>query len=90
MPRGYPSLTNDQKEEIILRIKEKGEKVSDLSKEYGIIPQTIYSLLKQQVVAPNLALEVAKLKKEKNALLQIVGQLVFDDKVSKGSKRFSH
>jgi len=33
MPSGYPSLTTKQKQEIITRIKENGEKVSDLAKE---------------------------------------------------------
>ena len=32
MPTGYPSLTAKQKEEIITRIKDNGEKVSDLAK----------------------------------------------------------
>ena len=32
MPTGYPSLTKNQKQEIIARIKDKGEKVSDLAK----------------------------------------------------------
>ena len=35
MPTGYPVLNNKQKEEIIHRIKENGEKVTDLAKEYG-------------------------------------------------------
>jgi transposase-like protein len=47
MPRGYPSLTEEQKQEIIKRIKEKGERVPDLAKEYGIIPKTIYNLLRK-------------------------------------------
>src|SRR3990172_879114 len=51
MPRGYPQLTKEQKQEIINRIKEKGEKVSDLSKEYGVVPKTIYNLLKKTVMA---------------------------------------
>lgn len=29
MPRGYPSLSNEQKKEITARIKEKGERVAD-------------------------------------------------------------
>ena len=33
MPRGYPALTAKQKQEIVARINDNGEKVSDLSKE---------------------------------------------------------
>ena len=80
MPRGYPALTSKQKEEIILRIKEKGEKVTDLSKEFGVVPQTIYHFLKKQVNQPNVALELAKMTRERDALLQIVGELVFESK----------
>jgi len=40
--KGYPSLTPEQKREIIGRIKEKGERVADLAKEYGVQPRIIY------------------------------------------------
>ena len=80
MPKGYPSLTSKQKEEIILRIKEKGEKVTDLCKEYGVWSKTIYTLLKKQVNQPNVVLELAKIKRERDTLLQIVGELVFENK----------
>lgn len=80
MPKGYPSLTSKQKEEIIQRIKEKGEKVTDLCKEYGVWSKTIYTLLKKQVNQPNIVLELAKIRRERDALLQIVGELVFENK----------
>ena len=83
MPKGYPVLNTEQKEEVILRIKEKGEKVSDLAKEYGINPKNIYNLLKRQINQPNIALELAKVKRERDALLRIVGELVLDDKSKK-------
>ena len=79
MPRGYPALTKSQKQEIISRIKDKGEKVSDLAKEYGVVTKTIYNLLKNQVNQPNIALELAKVKRERDALLKVVGQLFFEN-----------
>lgn len=85
MPRGYPSLNNHQKQEIITRVKENGEKVSDLSREYGVIPKTIYNLLGTQVNQPNLALELAKIKREKEALLSIIGELVAAQKIKSKS-----
>lgn len=78
MPTGYPSLNIRQKQEIITRIKENGEKVSDLSKEYGVWSKTIYNLLRNKVNQPNDALELAKVKRERDALLQVVGQLFFE------------
>jgi transposase-like protein len=86
MPRGYPSLSSEQKQEIINRIKEKGERVADLAKEYGVVPKTIYNLLARQSSGANTALELAKLKREHEALLKIIGQLVAGDKLGKKIK----
>lgn len=83
MPRGFPSLTAEQKQDIIKRVKEQGERVSDLAKEYGVIPNTIYNLLKGQVASSSTLLELAKLKREKEALLKIIGQLVADQSMGK-------
>ncbi len=83
MPKGYPSLNAKQKQEIIIRIKEKGERVVDLSKEYGVCTKTIYNLLKNKVNEPNIALELARVKRERDALLQVVGQLFFENKMNK-------
>jgi len=75
MPRGYPLLTPEQKREILGRIKEKGERVADLAKEYGIQPRTIYSFLSRSGEHSGAWLELSRLKREKDALLKIVGQL---------------
>lgn len=83
MPRGYPSLNLEQKREIIVRIKEKGEKVADLAKEYGVSPRIIYGYLSRSGEHSGTLLELAKLKREKEALLKIVGQLVVDQKLGK-------
>ena len=78
MPTGYPSLNAKQKQEIITRVKENGEKVPDLAKEYGVWSKTIYNLLRNKVNQPNDALELARVKRERDALLQVVGQLFFE------------
>lgn len=83
MPSGYPALNNKQKQEIITRIKDNGEKVSDLAKEYGVWSKTIYNLLKNKVNQPNIALELARVKRERDALLQVVGKLFFESKMNK-------
>ncbi len=83
MPKGYPSLTNEQKQTIISRIKEKGERVVDLAKEYGVSPKAIYNYLKRSSQNSGVWLELAKVKREKEALLQIVGQLIVDQKLGK-------
>jgi len=53
MPTGYPLLNAKQKQEIITRVKEKGEKVADLAKECGVWSKTIYNLLRNKVNQPN-------------------------------------
>jgi len=83
MPTGYPILNTKQKQEIITRIKDNGEKVSDLAKEYGVWSKTIYNLLRNKVNQPSDALELARVKRERDVLLQIVGQLFFESKMNK-------
>lgn len=83
MPRGFPSLNKEQKQEIINRIKEKGERVADLAKEYGVVPKTIYNLLSRSAQSTGALLELAKLKRENEALLKIIGQLIADQRMGK-------
>lgn len=83
MPRGYPSLTPEQRQEIMARIKEKGETVPGLAKEYGVKPQNIYSMLSRSAGNSNALLELSKLKRERDALLKIVGELIVDQKLGK-------
>ena len=83
MPRGYPSLAPEQKREIIARIKEKGERVADLAQEYGVSPRIIYGYLSRSSSNSGTLLELSKLKRERDALLKIVGQLVVDQKLGK-------
>jgi len=76
--KGYPLLTPEQKREIVTRIKEKSERVSDLAKEYGVQPKIIYGYLSRSGQNSGTLLELAKLKREKDALLKIVGQLIVE------------
>jgi hypothetical protein len=83
MPTGYPALTTKQKEEIIIRIRDKGEKVPDLAKEYGVWSKNIYNLLRNKVNQPNIALELARVIRERDALLKVVGELFVENKMNK-------
>jgi len=76
-------LTPEQKQEIVDRIKERGERVADLAKEYGVQPRIIYGYLSRSGQNSGALLELAKLKREKDALLKIVGQLIVDQKLGK-------
>ena len=83
MPRGIPSLNETQKQEIIKRITDKGERAVDLAKEYKVDPKIIYNLLKTKANQHQAVLELAKLKRENEALISIIGQLVADSKIGK-------
>ena len=83
MPTGYPALTAKQKQEIITRIRDNGEKVPDLAREYGVWSKTIYNLLKNKVNQPNIALELARVIRERDVLLKVVGELFVENKINK-------
>lgn len=87
MPKGYPALTQDQKQLVISRIKDKGERVADLAKEYGVVPKTIYNLLARSTENSGTMLELSKLKREHEALLKIIGELVTDQRLGKKIQR---
>lgn len=86
MPRGIPSLDAEQRKTVLERIKEKGERVPDLAKEYGVNPNIIYRLLGNQTQGDNLHLELTKLKRENEALLKIIGRLVADNRAGKKNR----
>lgn len=91
MPKGYPSLAPEQKQEIIGRIKEKGERVADLAKEYGVVPKTIYNLLSRSGQNSGALLELARIRREKEALLKIVGELIVNQRLGKKIQhRYGH
>lgn len=91
MPRGYPLLTPEQKREIIARIKEKGERAADLAKEYGVQPRNIYGYLSRSGQSSGALLELSKLKREREALLKIIGELIADQKLGKKIRsRYGH
>ncbi len=83
MTKGYPSLNQQQKEEVISRVKDKGERVPDLAKEYGVTAKAIYGYLARSGQSSNTLLEISKLKREKEALIRIIGQLTVDQKLGK-------
>lgn len=83
MPRGYPAISREQEEQIIARIKDKGERVADLAKEYGVQPKTIYNRLRKTAGASGALFELSRLKREHVALLKIVGELVAEQRLGK-------
>ena len=76
-------INETQKKEIIHRVTDNGEKVSELSKEYGVVAKTIYKLLGRKANQSSAVLELSKLRRENEALLSIIGSLVAESKLGK-------
>ena len=68
-------VAKDVKEQILKRIKDEGVPVSQAAEEHGISSQTIYGWLTKGASGNPSWSEVAKLKKENKALLELVGHL---------------
>ena len=86
MPKGVPSLNESQRSEIIKRVTDKGERVPDLAREYNVTTKIIYNLLKNKANQHQTVLELAKLKRENEALISIIGSLVAESKLGKKKK----
>ena len=83
MPKGYPSVSKDVKEQILTRIKEEGVPVKQVAEEHGLKPRSIYQWISRGVTAPPSILEVAKLKRENQALKELIGQITLDMSMTK-------
>lgn len=86
MPKGVPSLTEAQKSEIIKRVTDKGERVPDLAREYNVVPKIIYNLLRNKANQHQAVIELAKLRRENEALVNIIGSLVAESRLGKKKK----
>lgn len=86
MPKGIQCLTEIQKQEIIKRVTDKGERAVDLAKEFKVDPKIIYNLLKTKANQHQAILELAKLKRENEALISIIGSLVAESRIGKKKK----
>lgn len=65
------------KNEIVMKVK-AGEKVTELSKVYGVSDKTIYNWLRQKVEGSISLIEHSKVKKENDQLKQIIGVLTLE------------
>lgn len=75
MPSKTHKIPSDLKKQIIDRVKQGEISVSQIAEEHGISVNTIYGWLSKGATAAPSWKEIAKLKKENQALLEIVGRL---------------
>jgi endo-beta-N-acetylglucosaminidase D len=83
----FKPIPKTTKEEILLKIKQ-GEKVMDLSAQYGVSCKTIYAWLRNQI-KPEITLSAwNKLKRENEDLKQILGLVTLE--LERGKKNRNH
>jgi transposase-like protein len=78
-------ISQEIKEQILKRIKEEGISVADASREHGVKENTIYSWLSSKVKGQPTLLEYNKLKKENQALKELLGSVTL--KLSTSQKK---
>lgn len=77
-------IAPEVKEQIINRIKNEGVSVLQASKDHGVSTHSIYKWLGAGATGPTYA-EIAKLRKENKALLELVGEMTL--KISETQKK---
>lgn len=83
MPKGHPVVSQEVKEQILKRIREDGMPVSQIANEHGIKPRVIYQWISRGVTSPPSILETAKLKRENQALKELIGELTLEMSLAK-------
>lgn len=68
-------IAPEVKEQIINRIKNDGVAVTEVAKEHGISEQTVYNWLGRKAQGVPSVLELARLKRENDELLRLVGKI---------------
>jgi transposase-like protein len=77
-------ITREVKTEILAKVK-AGEKVSELSKQYGVSDKTIYNWLRSQLTEQVTWREHKRVLKENEDLKKILGVLTLE--LEKAKKR---
>lgn len=68
-------ISKEIKEQILERIRKEGKPVAQIARDHGIHTSTVYSWLERKAASPQHYKELIKLKKEKQTLMEIIGNL---------------
>lgn len=69
------TVPKEIKEQIIERIRNEGKSVTSIAKEHGIPVSTVFTWIKRKTENPQYYKELIKLRKEKQSLIGIIGEL---------------
>ena len=78
-------VSREVREQILKRIKEEGIPVQQAADEHGVSTKTIYAWLTKGTSKNPSWMEVAKLKKQNQELLALVGEITM--KLSQAQKK---
>ncbi len=78
-------ISSETKEQILKRVKEGKDPVSQIAEEHGIHSNTIYGWLSKKVKGQPSWREFSKLQKDNKELLALVGELTI--KLSQSKKK---
>lgn len=78
-------IAPEVKEQIINRIKNEGVTVAEAAKDHGVSEATIYGWIGAKAQGGPSVLEIAKLRKENDELLKLVGLMTL--KLSESQKK---
>jgi len=78
-------ITPDVKEQILNRVKNEGISIGQIAEEHGITDSAIYKWLGRKIEGAPSVLEFAKLKRENDELLRLVGLMTL--KLSEAQKK---
>lgn len=68
-------ISANMKRQILEKVRSRGAPISEIAKEYGLNPHTIYGWLDKDAFTPPRWLEVAKLKRENKALEELLDKV---------------
>ncbi len=68
-------ISNETKQKIMNEIRDNGKRVSDVAKEYEVATKTIYNWLRDGIKGDSSALEIARLKRELDAVYGVLGKV---------------
>lgn len=83
MPRGVPLVSQEVRDQILKRIREEGVSVAQAAEEHGIKSRVIYQWISKGVTAPPSILEIARLRRENQALKEVIGELTLEMSLAK-------
>ena len=83
MHRGIPLVSHEVRDQILKRIREEGVSVAQAAEEHGLKPRTIYQWISKGVTASPSILEISRLRRENQALKEVIGELTLEMSLAK-------